>query len=83
MVVNAERERREEDAILDAQQRAANQERSRRARQRLEALRQAEIESARAAAGLCVRWAPGMDRPKAGRQAPPRLQRLHRVAHPG
>ena len=55
MVVNTERERREEDAILDAQQRAANQGRSRRARERLEALRQAEIESARAAAGLCVR----------------------------
>ena len=40
--------------MLAAQEQAANEERSRRARERLERLRQAEIQSDRAAARLCI-----------------------------
>ena len=54
MAATSERERRAEDRMLAAQEQAANEERSRRAREQLEALRQAGIQAARAAAGLCI-----------------------------
>ncbi len=54
MPASRERERRGEEDIMAAQERAANEERSRRARETLETLRQADIQAARAAAGLCV-----------------------------
>jgi hypothetical protein len=48
------REQREEQAVLDEQRRQAEEDRARRARERLEMMRQAGIQAARKAAGLCV-----------------------------
>jgi hypothetical protein len=48
------REQREEQTLLEEQRRQAEEGRARRARERLEMMRQAEIQAARKAAGLCV-----------------------------
>jgi hypothetical protein len=48
------REQREEQTLLDEQRRQAEEGRARRARERLEMMRQTEIQVARKAAGLCV-----------------------------
>lgn len=54
MVAEQSGERRDEDALFDEQRQWAQEERARRARERLEIERQAEIQRARKAGGQCI-----------------------------
>lgn len=50
----SEEERRQEEKVFADQERQADEERAQRARERLESIRQLEIQQGRSAAGLCT-----------------------------